>query len=367
MRIREFFNNAAAVLCLSAVVAVPCTSYAQGAPGYKVTRLVSDQAQTAVRRDRNLVNPWGLAASPTGPWWVANEETGLMTAYDKNGRPIRSDGSRVLVFVPGAGDSRGTGRPSGLVSNKTQDFIVTAGDRAAPALFITAGTDGVVNGWNPAVNTVSSLVILDNSQSGAEYTGITIATRGNENVLAVANFAKGVVDIYNSKLELVATASDPNADVGFSPFNVTNLDGLLFVTYALRNDEGEDEPGPGLGLVDVFDTNGTLVRRFAEHGTLNAPWGVVRAPADFGAFSGDVLIGNFGDGTINAFDPATGDFKGMLTTTRGEPITIEGLWGLAFGNGGSAGRTNVLYFTAGLDDETHGLFGKVVSRPAGGN
>jgi uncharacterized protein (TIGR03118 family) len=326
--------------------------------------LVSDVASEAPKRDKRLVNPWGIAAGPTGPFWIANNETGVLTAYNRAGVPVRDGNTKYTVAIPLGPDQRGQGRPTGAVYNGTNGFVLV-GDFSAPATYLIVTENGMITGWNDDVTGDAAVVMLDNSATGAQYTGVTLITGKSGPQLAVANFAQGTVDIYDSNLQLVISARDDSVDEGFSPFNVANVDGMLLVSYAKRSAEGDEEAGPGLGFVDVFTPDGLFVRRFAEHGTLNAPWAIVRAPGDFGEFSGALLVGNFGDGRINAFNPLTGELLGQLEDRRGEPIEIEGLWGLAFGNGDIAGRTNWLYFTAGIDDEAHGLFGRISAQSQG--
>jgi uncharacterized protein (TIGR03118 family) len=210
---------------------------------------------------------------------------------------------------------------------------------------------------------------VDRSSTGAIYKGLAIAASPAGVHIYAANFHSGTIEVFDTNFNLVTLAgifSDPTIPAGFAPFNIQNINGQLFVTYARQDAAREDDvPGPGAGYVNVFDTNGILVRRFASAGTLNAPWGVVRAPAGFGGFSNNLLIGNFGDGKINAFDPVSGAFRGQLENGKGRAIQIDGLWALVFGNGGTGGDTDKLYFTAGIEDEKHGLFGQIRARHPG--
>jgi uncharacterized protein (TIGR03118 family) len=348
-----------------ALVLNPVSAYPQGQAGFKQRNLVSDVAGLAVKRDRNLVNPWGMAASPTGPIWIANEESGVSTVYDSHGKAVRDGQRKIVVAIPGAAGDRSSGKPTGIVFNGTQDFTVTLNGVSGPATFIFVSLDGLITGWNSTVSPDTAVILIDNSGTGAAYTGVTLVTTTTGSFLVLANFAQGTVDVYDSNLALVTRMSDPDLPEGFAPFNVRNINGMIFVAFAKRGEDGEDEPGPGLGFVDIFDLNGTMLRRFASQGTLNAPWGMAVAPIGFGEFGGNLLVGNFGDGRINVFDINSGELVGQLKDRRGREIEIEGLWDLLFGNGGGAGRTTTLFFTAGLDDEEHGLFGSITFKNSG--
>jgi uncharacterized protein (TIGR03118 family) len=255
------------------------------------------------------------------------------------------------------------------VFNGTSDFVVTNGTDSAPALFIFASETGQVSGWNPAVPPVTTAKTMFTATDGAIYKGIALANNGTANLLYLADFHNNQVDVLDTTFHLTTLAgnfTDPNLPAGYAPFNVAAINGKLYVAYAKQDADKEDEiAGAGLGFVDVFDLNGNFQQRLASRGALNAPWAIVQAPTNFGDFSGDLLVGNFGDGRINAFDPTTGSFRGTLSSSPGHPIVIDGLWGLTFGNGLTAGDTTTLYYAAGPDDETHGLFGKITANPAG--
>lgn len=366
MRTPRYLTSTLITILAAGLLAAAPIANSQNAPGYKKMNLVSDIAGVAPKRDKRLVNPWGIVAGPSGPLWVSNEESHLLTGYNRAGVAVRNQDGKLSVDVPNASNQRGEGRPTGIVYNGTDDFTLV-GDFSAPATFIVVTLDGLITGWNADLSPENALVMLDNSASGAVYTGAALASGQAGTVLAVANFTKGTVDIYDTHMQLIKSVRDERTGDGFAPFNVQNIDGQLYVAFAKRNDEGEEEPGPGLGYVDIFTADGDFVREFASEGTLNAPWAIVRSPADFGEFSNSILVGNFGDGRITAFDPQTGEFRGQIDNRRGEPLEIEGLWGLAFGNGGDAGRTNWLYFTAGIDSEVHGLFGRISAQSQGGN
>jgi uncharacterized protein (TIGR03118 family) len=354
-------GSTAVVLVLQAAVVVDA-KLARGS--FHQTNLVSNIPGLALSTDANLKNPWGLSSSATSPIWVSDNNAGVSTLY-------RGDGSTVplVVTIPAPGSPTG-GTPTGTVFNTTaSDFQVSKGTAKAKALFLFATEDGTILGWNPAVGGTSATIAVDKSAipdaaNGAVYKGLTLGTAGANNYLYAANFRSGNLDVFDKDFHQVTLAgsfSDPNLPSGFAPFGVENLGGQIFVTYAKQDaDRHDDVRGPGNGVVDVFATDGTLVRRFATGGTLNSPWGLAMLPATFGNFHGDVLVGNFGDGRINAFTPA-GVLRGQLKSETSAAIEIEGLWGLRFGNGGSGGDPGTLFFAAGINDEADGLFGKIQS------
>jgi uncharacterized protein (TIGR03118 family) len=324
--------------------------------------LVSDTVATsAPRHDLNLVNPWGLAASADGPWWVANNGTGTSTAYTANGASIG-----YTVKIPGADGVAGHGNPTGIVFNNTTGFEITKGAATAPSEYIFVNEDGVISGWNISVDPVNAITVADNSPDGAIYKGVTMGVANGNTFLYAADFHNGVINIFDStfgKTTFLNAFQDPQLPAGYAPFNISNVGGKLYVSYAQQDAAKEDEvAGNGKGFVNVFTTTGVLVRRL-EHGKfLNAPWAVTKAPAGFGKLSKRVLVGNFGSGKIAAFNGTNGKFMGMMTKRGGHAVAIEGLWGLAFGNGGQAGSSKTLFFAAGVDDEAHGLFGTLTRR-----
>jgi uncharacterized protein (TIGR03118 family) len=334
-----------------------------GASGHPVdqSNLVSDQPGQAVLVDSNLVNAWGMSQSPTSPVWVSNAETGVSTLY--NGISTTTVTKVPLtVTIP-------EGAPTGQVFNPTPRFVVTDGTNSAPARFIFASEEGVISGWNPAVGTMgapppSTHAVPAAVDRGAVYKGLAMVATARNLSLYAANFRAGRVDVFDSSFHRVLLAGafqDPEIPAAYAPFNVAALNGELFVSYALRDIAGKDDvPGPHRGFVDVYSNTGTLLRRLVRGGELNSPWGMVIAPASFGRLGGALLVGNFGDGRINAYDPMTGEPRGTLTDSGGEALEIEGLWGLLFGNGVSA-PANALMFTAGPDDEEHGLFGVITA------
>jgi uncharacterized protein (TIGR03118 family) len=321
---------------------------------YLVTNLVSDQPGVALLHDPNLVNPWGIALnSAGGAFWVANNQTSMATLYsgDVNGSAFVK--ASLEVTIPGD-------FPTGTVFNPTQDFAVTNGTTSAPALFLFASQTGFITGWNPTV--APSTTAKVGAMTDAVYTGLALGTAAGGTFLYAADFAHGKIDVFDGMFRLVhlaGTFTDPEMSRKFAPFNIQNLGGRLYVTYARQSKDEPGEERPGQGFVNVFDTSGNLLQRLVKHHQLNAPWGLAQAPANFGPFSGALLVGNFGDGRILTFHPTTGEFLGTLDDQSGKPIEIDGLWGLTFGNGATAGDRNALYFAAGPDDETHGLFGSI--------
>jgi uncharacterized protein (TIGR03118 family) len=350
----------AVVLAVAAALLAAPAGLAQG---YLQTNLVSDLPGMAAHTDSNLVNPWGIASGPSSPFWVADNHSGVSSLYDSSGTPQ----SLVVTVLPAPGGMAGS--PTGIVFSGSGDFEIFP--PGSPARFIFATEDGTISGWAPSAGT-TAVIKVDNSASGTVYKGLAIGNNGTANFLYAANFHGNAVDVFDhnyAPATLAGNFSDPTIPMGYAPFNIQNVAGVLYVTYALQDaNRHDDVPGPGHGFINKFDLNGNLLGRFASQGTLNSPWGMALAPAGFGEFGGDLLVGNFGDGRINAFDPVTGAFLGQLKDSSGNPITIDGLWGLRFGNGGSGGDPNKLYFAAGIPGtghlEDHGLFGSISVLPA---
>jgi uncharacterized protein (TIGR03118 family) len=336
-----------------------------GGKFYQQRNLVSDGFVPADHTDANLVNPWGIVFSPTSPVWVADNATGVATLYDGNGVP------RSLVVTI---DSTGPVSPTGIVFNpSSSDFVVSQGATSAPSLFIFASENGTIAGWASTVDGTHAIRVVDNSspeETRAIYKGLALAANGTGNFLYATDFHNSKIDVFDSTFKpatLSGSFSDPLQPEGFGPFGIRNINGDLYVTYAKQDEEKEDDvAGAGLGVVDIFDANGNFIRRFAEGGKLNAPWGLALAPADFGEFSNRLLIGNFGDGTINAYDLDTGKFQGQLKGPDGQTLVNDGLWGISFGNGLQNQPTNVLFFAAGPADESHGLYGRIEPAPDDG-
>ena len=330
--------------------------------GFQQTNLVADVAGIAPTTDPHLVNPWAIAFSSTGPLWIADNHTGVSTVYDGSGKPFPTPVPLVVTIPPPAGSSD-PAAPTGMVFNASGDFVVTQGASSAASVFIFSTEDGTISGWNPTVNPAAAVLTVDNSSSEAIYKGLATGSNAAGNLLFASDFHNDTVDVFDKTFRpvtLPGSFSDPNIPTGFAPFGIQNIGGSIYVTYAKQDADAEDDvAGAGNGFVDVYDTNGTLQKRFASQGTLNSPWAVVLAPSSFGAFSNALLVGNFGDGRINGFNASSGAFLGQLAGTNGMPIAIEGLWALVFGNGATAGSTNTLFFTAGPDEEQHGLFGSL--------
>jgi uncharacterized protein (TIGR03118 family) len=313
--------------------------------------------------DANLLNPWGLVAGPTTPWWISDNHSGFSTVYNGAGQPVPAGSPLIVAVAPPSGSPAGTvSAPTGVVFNGSSDFKL---DGTNAAKFIFSTEDGTISGWSSSVDAANSVIKVDNSSTNAIYKGLAMGSNSSGNLLFATDFHNGKIDAFNASYApatLTGTFADPNLPVGFAPFGIQNLGGQLYVTYAKQDaDAHDDKPGVGSGFVDVFDTNGNLVKRLISQGKLNSPWGIVMAPANFGDFSGDLLVGNFGDGAINAFNPTTGTFVGTLTAENGNPIVNPGLWALAFGNGSAAGDATTLFFTAGIGSEQHGLFGSLTA------
>ena len=353
-----------------AFLLVPCAATAQH---YVQTNLVSDDPSIpAAHTDIVLKNAWGMSRTGTSPWWVSDNGTGKATLY--NGTGVKNAAIQVTIATPSGDTDPAT--PTGQVANTTgAGFVVSETvngiTKSGPSRFIFATEDGTISGWNPQVDIAKSIIGVDNSSNAvgdahsAIYKGLAILTVGTTTRLYAANFKGGTIDVFGSDWKPVTsvTFADPTLPPGYAPFNVQALGTSLFVSYAKVGDLPDEQHGKGLGFVDEFDANGTLLRHFQHGPWLNAPWGMAIAPASgFGEFSGNLIVGNFGSGQIVAYDRNTGDFLGFLHGAKG-PLVIDGLWGLAFGNAGSNGLPTELFFTAGPNDESDGLFGKLVAAP----
>ncbi len=325
-----------------------CLSTNVFAQHYQQTNLVSDVPGLAARTDPHLVNAWGLARSSGSPWWVADNGTGVSTLYTGTGAIVPLV---VTIPVPPGGTPPST--PTGTVFNATAaDFL---GDH-----FIFVTEDGTISGWTSG----TSAVLRKNFAGSAIYKGVTIAQINGVNFLYAANFFGGAIEVFDRNYMPVTLAagafSDPTLPEGFAPFNVQNIGGKVFVAFAKQDEDMEDEvAGPGLGFVDEFDSSGNLLMRLRSGRWMNAPWGLALSPDHFGKLSNRLLVGQFGSGQIASFDPDTGNFQGLLRGPHGQPLTIDGLWALGFGNDAGAGSSKTLFFTAGIDDEEHGLFGTI--------
>jgi uncharacterized protein (TIGR03118 family) len=329
--------------------------------------LVSDVAGKADVTDLNLVNPWGIAITATSPFWISDHDTGLATVYNGSGTIT----NLVVKIPPGAATKSGTGTPTGQVPGNGANFILPAPNNKT-ASFIFSTEDGTISAWNSSVANSAAVIVADNSAAGAVYKGLAIASIPAKSggaaapMLYAPNFNTGKVDVFDGSFNPATVSGgfiDPNLPSGFAPFNIQFIGGSLYVAYAKQDVlHKNDIAGPGNGYVDVFDVNGNFLQRLISNGQLNSPWGVAMAPAGWGAFGGDLLVGNFGDGTINAFDPKTGAFVGALQDANGNPIVNPGLWALQFGNGKSGGDPQTLYITSSLnnnDNKTHGLLAAI--------
>ena len=334
---------------------------AADAKDFTQTNLVSDGAVPAAVIDPNLVDPWGVAYGPTGPFWVADDVTGVASLYNGTGaiQPL-------VVTVPPPAGSTSPSLPTGQVFNGTQDFQVSkAGKTGAPA-FIFATISGTISGWSPAVDPANAVIAVDNSAQHASYLGLALYSTGKANYLLAANFASGLVEVYDGTFKQVFRFRDQGGagiasiPASYSPHNVAVVAGHIYVAYAeVDPTSGDEKLGQGLGFVDEVTVSGKLVRRVASHGVLDAPWGMAEAPASFGMFAHALLVGNFGDGRISAYRPVNGAFLGQLITSKQTYFAEPGLWAILPGNGGAGGDAGSLYFSAGIQHEAHGLFGSL--------
>jgi uncharacterized protein (TIGR03118 family) len=333
---------------------------------YTQTNLVSDQPGVAAVTDPNLVNPWGLSRSATSPWWVANNNSGTSTLYTGTGTIIPINGNGIVTIPPPKGSPAGTvSTPTGTVFNGVAtDFLVGPGASAA-FLFVTE--DGTISGWagGPA-----AILEVDNSEGGsprgAVYKGATTALWNGKVFLYVTNFRSGRVEVYDSTFKRVNISEelfdDDRIPRDFAPYNIQNIGGTLFVTYAKQDAARHDSvAGAGLGFVEMYQPDGRHIGHLQTGPWLNAPWGVVWTPRDFGTFSNSILVGNFGSGKIAAYNGFTHEFIGFVQNPDNSILTIDGLWSLTFGNGGAAGPSTTMFFSAGPDGESHGLFGTLTA------
>ncbi len=329
---------------------------------YAQKNLVSNVAGVAPTQDPKLVNAWGVSFLPGSPFWISDNGAGVATLYDGTGLKIPLT---VAIPVPKKAPHGSVSAPTGQVANLTRDFTISAGggSNPVPAQFIFATEDGTIAAWNAMVDRNNALLVVDNSAAKAVYKGLAPGSNATGNFLFATNFRAGKIDVFDKAFQPVTLPSsaftDPNIPAGYAPFGIANITGDLFVTYAKQDaDKHDDVKGPGHGFVDVFDTSGHLIRRFAERGPLNSPWGVALAPLGFGKFGARILIGNFGDGRINVFG-RRGAFIDQLGPNRNQPFVIDGLWGLIFGGGASKASPDTLFFTAGPNGEKNGLFGSI--------
>src|SRR6516162_1775255 len=324
------------------------TAASARADTYSWTNFQSDIAGVAQHTDANLVNPWGMAVSPGGTIWVSGNGTGVSTLYNQDGT-ARS----LVVTIPTAARNRGTGTPTGVVLNQTQFFQVTKNGNSAPAIFIFVSEDGSISGWNPTVDPTNAVFAVDNGTNrgvnSAVYKSVTLGVANGHNFLYASNFHTGKVETYDENFHQVTPNGfvDPNLPAGFAPFGIRNFNGEIFVTYAKQNHAKHDDvAGPGNGFINVFDTSGNFLRRLVSNGNLNSPWGLALVEGD------ELWVGNFGNGLINVYDPNTGTFIETLMRADGTPLQFNGLWDML-------PQASGVFFTAGIADEAHGLFGLI--------
>lgn len=379
---RSFAPASLIAICALVSIAARADDASDPPNRYVATPLTSDLPNVAPNTDGVLQNAWGMAFTPGGsPFWIADNATGCSTLYDGAGVPQPSAPSpplRVKIPLPGGSvpatacqmvnpmNPPTNAAPTGLVWNPTTTFLVPK--TTSPATFIFDTEDGTLSAWTGGLTPPDQAVLAVDNSPGAVYKGLVFGTNVHGVFLFATNFRAGTIDVFApngsagyraaTATEIDGDFADPDIPAGFAPFGIQNINGDLFVTYAKQNAQKHDDvAGRGNGFVDVFDTAGHLLRRFASRGSLNSPWGVARASFAFGRFSGDVLIGNFGNGRIHAFD-SDGHFLGVLRDLNNKPIVIDGLWMLTLG-GGRNSSSDTLYFTAGPNDETHGLFGTI--------
>jgi uncharacterized protein (TIGR03118 family) len=345
-----------------------------GAQRYQQTNLVSDVDEIngvptnhTQPLDPQLVNPWGLAASASSPLWVSDNGAGVSTLYQGTGAKVS-----LVVTIPVPAGQTTPAAPTGTVFNSsasTTNFSVSANGKTGRATFLFASEDGIISGWAPSVDGTNAIAAVPNANAPATnphatYKGLTMANNGFQDLLYATNFTGGKVEVYDGTFTPVVVPGgfvDNELPRGFAPFNIQNIGGALYVTFAKQGDGADEQHGPGLGRVDVFDANGNLLKRLDHGAWLNAPWGVALAPAGFGFYSNHLLVGNFGSGTIAAYDLASGHLDGLLRDANNRFLAIDGLWALRFGNKtASQDFRTTLFFTAGPADESHGLFGTLL-------
>jgi uncharacterized protein (TIGR03118 family) len=363
----------AAITLIAAVqlaIAPPARAAEGEGEGFVQTNLVSDLDMPGATRDDNLKNPWGIVHGPTTPWWVSDNNGNVSTLYNGAGQKLPPAGP-LVVNIP-APDADTGGTPTGIVFNGMgSDFVVTdpTTQKAGSSLFIFATEDGTIAGWSPTVKGTQAFKSVDNSKvpdeaNGAVYKGLAIDSTSTGQRLYATNFRAGTVDVFDSKFRPVHIPGafvDRKIPTGFAPFGIQAIGDRIYVTYAKQKpDRHDDLSGRGNGFVDVFNTDGQMLQRLVRRGKLDSPWGLAVAPKGFGDLGGDLLVGNFGDGRINAYDLRAGEFESTLGDPNEKPIAIDGLWGIGFGNDANAGPAGTLFFAAGINEEAHGLFGSLV-------
>jgi uncharacterized protein (TIGR03118 family) len=359
------------IVALAASIALSASADGGGIAtrSYVQTNLVSDIPGLAAHTDANLKNPWGTSVGPGSPIWVSDNHAGVTTLYDGAGNP---QPRVVAIPAPASAGTGAVGAPTGQAFNTfdptSTDFVISENGKSGPAFFLFATEDGTIAGWNPNVDNGNAVIAVDRSTAtdaagdvGANYKGLTLVNTPNGKLIYATSFRFGTVDVFDSHFNLVNSFTDPTIPAGFAPFGIHNIAGKLYVTFAKQGPgKNDDDARPGNGFVDVFAPNGDLLQRLVSRGRLDSPWAVTLAPPTFGAFGGDILVGNFGNGHIDAYDPTSGELQGELSSAGGGPIAIDGLWGLRFAPATPGAGPNTLFFTAGLNDEADGLFGTIL-------
>jgi uncharacterized protein (TIGR03118 family) len=376
MKLSRSIVTVAALAALGAVIAFsgvarPTAANASGIAtrSYVQTNLVSDIPGLAQHTDPNLKNPWGTSVGPGSPIWVSDNHAGVATLYDGAGNP---QPRVVAIPAPPSAGPGAVGAPDGQAFNtfdpNSTDFVISKNGKSGPAFFVFATEDGTIAGWNPSVDNANAVIAVDRSTAtdsagdvGANYKGLALVSTPQGKFIYATSFRFGRVDVFDNHFNLVNSFTDPTIPAGFAPFGIHNIGGKLYVTFAKQGPgKADDDAGPGNGFVDVFAPNGDLLQRLVSRGKLDSPWAVTLAPSTFGAFGGDILVGNFGNGRIHAYNPTTGEFLGTLSRPGGAPVTIDGLWGVRFAPATPGAGPNTLFFTAGLNHEADGLFGTLL-------
>lgn len=375
MKGRRSIAVSAALVVLPAAIAFSGSARSASVGGsiatrsYVETNLVSDIPGLAAQTDPNLKNPWGTSVGPGSPIWVSDNHAGVTTLYDGAGN---AQSLVVAIPSPPSAGAGAVGAPTGQAFNtfdpSSPDFVVSQDGKSGPAFFLFATEDGTIAGWNPNVDKTHAVIAVDRSTTtdsagdvGANYKGLALVTTPNGKFIYATSFRFGMVDVFDSHFNLVKSFTDPTIPAGFAPFGIHNIGGRLYVTFAKQGPGKDDDAArPGNGFVDVFSPDGYLLKRLVSRGRLDSPWAVTLAPPTFGFFGGDILVGNFGNGRINAYDSTSGELQGELSSPGGGPIRIDGLWGLRFAPATPGAGPNTLFFTAGLNNEADGLFGTLL-------
>lgn len=351
--------------------------------GFVEKNLVSDIPGIAPHADPVVVNPWGFTETPGGQFQLSDNGSGTAAVFAADGTPL---GAPITIPPPAGSPAGTTSTPNGQITNDTSDFVISENGHSAPASFLFSTEDGTIAGFNAAIDPSNAIIAVDNSASGAVYKLLAMGSAGGKNYLYATDFHNGKVDVFDDSFAphtfFAGQFTDPHTPAGFAPFGIKNVDGVLFVTYAKQDaDKHDDVAGAGNGFIDEFDTTGHFMKRFASGtaagGTLtalNSPIGATIAPKGFGDFGGDLLVGNFGDSHVSAFNLKTGRFLGQIEGVNGMPLILnggvnsppdtKGLWGIAFGNGNGGAGKETLFFASGPNDESDGVFGEVnIAKP----